>query len=217
MNCRLDDFLAVMEAEDIDLHLRTLRRPIAAFEEQSFTDLEPLIPALFHTLALIWTHSHFYCRPPRIVTLLTEFCNLLIDKVCLLICLNDLNYVDWLYNVCIIWTCGSTGLCVSDSWGTLQNGVRGGYGPGSEGHPGVLGIQAQFPAAPGQSDTHWALQPTRTYSQTLGLSLWACVSPHWLHHGETVHDWGVRTQTWLQSFPFYFFIFIAYLVGLWLY
>uniref|UniRef100_A0A8C2BI93 Dynein axonemal heavy chain 11 n=1 Tax=Cyprinus carpio TaxID=7962 RepID=A0A8C2BI93_CYPCA len=71
---------AVMEAEDIDLHLRTLRRPIAAFEEQSFADLEPLIPALFHTLALIWTHSHFYCRPPRIVTLLTEFCNLLIDK-----------------------------------------------------------------------------------------------------------------------------------------
>uniref|UniRef100_A0A673MQT0 Dynein axonemal heavy chain 11 n=1 Tax=Sinocyclocheilus rhinocerous TaxID=307959 RepID=A0A673MQT0_9TELE len=71
---------AVMEAEDIDLHLRTLRRPIAAFEERSFTDLEPLIPALFHTLALIWTHSHFYCRPPRIVTLLTEFCNLLIDK-----------------------------------------------------------------------------------------------------------------------------------------
>ncbi|KAL0190558.1 hypothetical protein M9458_013256, partial [Cirrhinus mrigala] len=67
-------------AEDIDLHLRTLRRSIAAFEERSFTDLEPLIPALFHTLALIWTHSHFYCRPPRIVTLLTEFCNLLIDK-----------------------------------------------------------------------------------------------------------------------------------------
>ncbi|RXN33505.1 dynein heavy chain axonemal [Labeo rohita] len=74
------DHPAVMEAEDIDLHLRTLRRPIAAFEERSFTDLEPLIPALFHTLALIWTHSHFYCRPPRIVTLLTEFCNLLIDK-----------------------------------------------------------------------------------------------------------------------------------------
>ncbi|XP_048056692.1 dynein axonemal heavy chain 11 isoform X1 [Megalobrama amblycephala] len=71
---------AVMEAEDIDLHLRTLRRPIAAFDERSFTDLEPLIPTLFHTLALIWTHSHFYCRPPRIVTLLTEFCNLLIDK-----------------------------------------------------------------------------------------------------------------------------------------
>ncbi|TRY96398.1 hypothetical protein DNTS_010073 [Danionella cerebrum] len=71
---------AVIEAEDIDLHLRSLRRPIAAFEERSFTDLEPLIPALFHTLALIWTHSDFYCRSDHIITLLTEFCNLLIEK-----------------------------------------------------------------------------------------------------------------------------------------
>lgn len=74
-------YLAVVEAEDIDLHLRTLRRLISAFEERSFSNLEPLIPALFHTLALIWTHSHFYCHPKHIVTLLTEFSNLLIDKV----------------------------------------------------------------------------------------------------------------------------------------
>ncbi|KAG9277586.1 dynein heavy chain 11, axonemal-like [Astyanax mexicanus] len=71
---------AVVEAEDIDLYLKPLRKLIVAFEERSFTDLEPLLPALFHTLALIWTHSRFYCCPPRIVTLLTEFCNLLIDK-----------------------------------------------------------------------------------------------------------------------------------------
>ncbi|MCJ8730075.1 hypothetical protein PDJAM_G00113410 [Pangasius djambal] len=71
---------AVVEAEDIDLHLKPLRKLIVAFEERSFTNLEPLFPALFHTLALIWTHSRFYCSPPRIVTLLTEFCNLLIDK-----------------------------------------------------------------------------------------------------------------------------------------
>ncbi|KAF5892934.1 dynein heavy chain 11, axonemal-like, partial [Clarias magur] len=71
---------AVVESEDIDLHLKPLRKLIVAFEERSFTDLETLFPALFHTLALIWTHSHFYCSPPRIVTLLTEFCNLLIDK-----------------------------------------------------------------------------------------------------------------------------------------
>lgn len=74
--------LAVVEAEDIDLHLKPLRKLIVAFEERSFTNLEPLFPALFHTFALIWTRSHFYCSPPRIVTLLTEFCNLLIDKVC---------------------------------------------------------------------------------------------------------------------------------------
>uniref|UniRef100_A0A3B4DVC9 Dynein, axonemal, heavy polypeptide 9 like n=1 Tax=Pygocentrus nattereri TaxID=42514 RepID=A0A3B4DVC9_PYGNA len=71
---------AVVQAEDIDLHLKPLRKLIVAFEERSFMDLELLFPALFHMLALIWTHSHFYCSPPRIVTLLTEFCNLLIDK-----------------------------------------------------------------------------------------------------------------------------------------
>ncbi|KAI5108711.1 dynein beta chain, ciliary, partial [Silurus meridionalis] len=71
---------AVVEAEDIDLHLKPLRKLIVAFEERSFTNLEILFPALFHTLALIWTHSHFYCSSPRIVTLLTEFCNLLTDK-----------------------------------------------------------------------------------------------------------------------------------------
>ncbi|XP_026069994.1 dynein heavy chain 11, axonemal-like [Carassius auratus] len=57
-----------MGALDIDLHLRTLRWDIAASKEWSFTDLEPMIPALFHTLTLIWTHSHFYCWPPCIVT-----------------------------------------------------------------------------------------------------------------------------------------------------
>ncbi|XP_030637646.1 dynein heavy chain 11, axonemal [Chanos chanos] len=71
---------AVVEAEDIELYLRPLRKPIVMFEERTFTQLEPLIPSLFHTLALIWTHSRFYCSPQRIVTLLTEFCNLLIEK-----------------------------------------------------------------------------------------------------------------------------------------
>ncbi|TTH38815.1 Dynein beta chain, ciliary [Bagarius yarrelli] len=71
---------AVVEAEDVDLQLKPLRKIIMSFEERSFTNLGPLFPALFHTLALIWTHSRFYCSPPRVATLLTEFCNLLIDK-----------------------------------------------------------------------------------------------------------------------------------------
>lgn len=107
-----------------------------------------------------------------------------------------------LYNVCLC-TYVSAGVCVSNSWRALQNGVRGGYGPGSEGHPGVLDIQAQFPAAQRQTDTHWTIWPSRTCGQTLGLSLWACVSPHWLHHGETAHDWGVCAHIhphWKKAF-----------------
>ncbi|XP_062336891.1 dynein axonemal heavy chain 11 [Osmerus eperlanus] len=71
---------AVLEAEDIDLYLRPLRRLICSFEEKSFFQVESLLPPLFHTLCLIWSQSHYYCSPARMVVLLQEFCNLLIDK-----------------------------------------------------------------------------------------------------------------------------------------
>uniref|UniRef100_A0AAY4DSH0 Dynein, axonemal, heavy polypeptide 9 like n=1 Tax=Denticeps clupeoides TaxID=299321 RepID=A0AAY4DSH0_9TELE len=71
---------AVLEAEDIDLYLRPLKKHISVFEERPFMHLESLIPPLFHTICLIWTHSQYYCTPQRMVTLLQEFCNLLIEK-----------------------------------------------------------------------------------------------------------------------------------------
>uniref|UniRef100_A0A3Q2GPF7 Dynein heavy chain 11, axonemal-like n=1 Tax=Cyprinodon variegatus TaxID=28743 RepID=A0A3Q2GPF7_CYPVA len=49
-------------------------------EERSFPQVEPLLPPLFHTLCLIWKHSQYYCTPQRMVVLLQEFCNLLIEK-----------------------------------------------------------------------------------------------------------------------------------------
>ncbi|KAM3866414.1 LOW QUALITY PROTEIN: dynein axonemal heavy chain 11 [Diretmus argenteus] len=71
---------AVLEAEDIDLYLRPLRKLISSFEERSFPQIETLLPPLFHTLCLIWSHSQYYCSPERMVVLLQEFCNLLIEK-----------------------------------------------------------------------------------------------------------------------------------------
>ncbi|KAK6302903.1 hypothetical protein J4Q44_G00272580 [Coregonus suidteri] len=71
---------AVLEAEDIDLYLRPLRRLINSFEESSFNQIEMLLPPLFHTLCLIWSRSQYYCCPQRMVVLLQEFCNLLIEK-----------------------------------------------------------------------------------------------------------------------------------------
>lgn len=72
---------AALEAEDIELHLRPLKRQISYLEECSFTGVEPFIGPLFHTLCLIWSRCHHYCIPARIVVLLREFCNLLIEKV----------------------------------------------------------------------------------------------------------------------------------------
>ncbi|KAG9349499.1 hypothetical protein JZ751_027944, partial [Albula glossodonta] len=71
---------AVLEAVDIELHLRPLKKHIARLEERSFTHMELLIAPLFHTLCLIWSHSRYYCIPGRMVVLLQEFCNLLIEK-----------------------------------------------------------------------------------------------------------------------------------------
>ncbi|XP_029930046.1 dynein heavy chain 11, axonemal [Myripristis murdjan] len=71
---------AVLEAEDIDLYLRPLRRLISSLEERSFPQTESLLPPLFHTLCLIWSHSQYYCSPQRMVVLLQELCNLIIEK-----------------------------------------------------------------------------------------------------------------------------------------
>uniref|UniRef100_A0A672IQ98 Dynein axonemal heavy chain 11 n=1 Tax=Salarias fasciatus TaxID=181472 RepID=A0A672IQ98_SALFA len=71
---------AVLEAEDIDLYLRPLRRQISNLEERSFPQVDTLLPPLFHTLCLIWSRSKYYCTPQCMVVLLQEFCNLIIDK-----------------------------------------------------------------------------------------------------------------------------------------
>uniref|UniRef100_A0A3Q2VPV0 Dynein axonemal heavy chain 11 n=1 Tax=Haplochromis burtoni TaxID=8153 RepID=A0A3Q2VPV0_HAPBU len=71
---------SVLEAEDIDLYLRPLRRLITNLEEKSFPQVDALLPPLFHTLCLIWSHSQYYCTPQRMVVLLQEFCNLIIEK-----------------------------------------------------------------------------------------------------------------------------------------
>ncbi|XP_042314335.1 dynein beta chain, ciliary-like [Sceloporus undulatus] len=71
---------AVSEAQDICLYLSPLKHYIAYLEESSFSNTKRLIAPLFHTICLIWTHSKHYCFPNRIVVLLQEFCNLLIDR-----------------------------------------------------------------------------------------------------------------------------------------
>ncbi|XP_071372237.1 dynein axonemal heavy chain 11 isoform X2 [Centroberyx affinis] len=73
-------FDALKEAQDIDLHLRPLRAQLSQLEKEGFPHTEPFIPALFHMLFLIWTHCPSYRRPARIVVLLQELCNLLIQQ-----------------------------------------------------------------------------------------------------------------------------------------
>lgn len=76
---------ALQEAQDIHLHLEPLRAHLPQLEKEGFPHFETFIPALFHTLFLIWTNCQSYQRPARIVVLLQELCNLIIEQVRILI------------------------------------------------------------------------------------------------------------------------------------
>ena len=44
-----------------------------------FVDMRPLLPPLMHTICLVYTHSKYYNTTARIIVLMQETCNLLID------------------------------------------------------------------------------------------------------------------------------------------
>ncbi|KAM8734967.1 dynein axonemal heavy chain 11 [Acanthopagrus schlegelii] len=73
-------FDALQEAQDIDLHLQPLHAQLSQLEKGGFPHFETFIHALFHTLFLIWSNCQSYQRPARIVVLLQELCNLLIEQ-----------------------------------------------------------------------------------------------------------------------------------------
>ncbi|XP_032374898.1 dynein heavy chain 11, axonemal isoform X1 [Etheostoma spectabile] len=73
-------FDALQEAQDIDLYLQPLHAQLTQLEKEGFPHLETFIPALFHTLFLIWTNCQSYQKPARIVVLLQELCNLFIEQ-----------------------------------------------------------------------------------------------------------------------------------------
>nr|XP_015213314.1 PREDICTED: dynein heavy chain 11, axonemal [Lepisosteus oculatus] len=71
---------ALAEAQDVELHLQPLHRHLALLQDTLFPQLRPLLPPLFHTLGLLWTRCKSFHTPARIVVLLQEFCNLLIEQ-----------------------------------------------------------------------------------------------------------------------------------------
>ena len=69
------------EAYDISTHLKPLRKHFEDFEQLDFPEINALIPPLFHVIGLLWSHSKFYCRPARVIVLLREIGNFLIELV----------------------------------------------------------------------------------------------------------------------------------------
>lgn len=74
-------FTALTEAQDINLHLKPLRNHFDDYEQVDFDRSEKLLAPMFHCLCLIWSHSQYYNTPGRVVVILQEMCNMMMQYV----------------------------------------------------------------------------------------------------------------------------------------
>ncbi|XP_007433956.1 dynein heavy chain 9, axonemal, partial [Python bivittatus] len=71
---------ALIEAQDINMYLKPLQRPLEEIENVEFNEVKPLLNHMLHIVCLIWGTSKYYCAPARIIVLLQEICSLLIQQ-----------------------------------------------------------------------------------------------------------------------------------------
>ncbi|KAM7382161.1 hypothetical protein PAMA_012837 [Pampus argenteus] len=77
----LQDVLAALEeAKDICTYLKPLQRLFEDMESAEFSDVRGQIGPLMHTVCLVWANSRYYNTPARLIVLLQETCNLLIQQ-----------------------------------------------------------------------------------------------------------------------------------------
>ncbi|XP_075314376.1 dynein axonemal heavy chain 9 [Odontesthes bonariensis] len=80
MNMQRDVLAALEEAKDICICLRPLQRLFEDMENVKFPDVKGQIKPLMHTVCLVWANSRHYNTPARLIVLLQETCNLLIQQ-----------------------------------------------------------------------------------------------------------------------------------------
>uniref|UniRef100_A0A8D2N608 Dynein axonemal heavy chain 17 n=1 Tax=Zonotrichia albicollis TaxID=44394 RepID=A0A8D2N608_ZONAL len=81
---------ALREAQDIDLHLTALQQPLERLEAAEFSKVKPLLVPLLHVVCWIWASCQHYSVPLRLVVLLQEICNLLIQQAVVYLSPEDL-------------------------------------------------------------------------------------------------------------------------------
>ncbi|KAM6050968.1 dynein axonemal heavy chain 9-like [Chlamydotis macqueenii] len=86
----MDVEAALTEAQDIHLHLTPLRRHLENIERVEFSEVKPFLAPLLHVVCLIWVTSKHYNVSMRIVVLLQEICNLLIQQALVYLSPEDL-------------------------------------------------------------------------------------------------------------------------------
>lgn len=68
------------ESRDITLFSLPLQKHFQTIEETDFSETKPLLKPLMHVVCLLWANSKYYCQSSRLIVLLKQICNLLIDR-----------------------------------------------------------------------------------------------------------------------------------------
>lgn len=71
---------SLKEAKDISLYLMPLEKCFKAIEETDFSETKPLMAVLIHSLGLAWAHSKYYQSSSKLIIMLRQICNLLIQE-----------------------------------------------------------------------------------------------------------------------------------------
>ena len=75
-------FLAALsEAQDVNLYLKPLQHHFEDFMQVDFDLSEKNLAPMFHCLCLVWSNSKHYNTPGRVVVVLQEMCNMMMECV----------------------------------------------------------------------------------------------------------------------------------------
>lgn len=74
-------YKALKEAKNIRAFLKPMEKHLEDLESADFSEVKGKIAGLMHTVCLIWANSNYYNKPGRLIVLLQEICNLLIQQV----------------------------------------------------------------------------------------------------------------------------------------
>ncbi|KAJ8318719.1 LOW QUALITY PROTEIN: hypothetical protein KUTeg_003810 [Tegillarca granosa] len=75
-----DVVAALEEAQDINMYLKPLINHFQDYEQAEFDESTPLLAPMMHCICLVWANSKYYNTPARIIVLLQELCNMIINQ-----------------------------------------------------------------------------------------------------------------------------------------
>lgn len=71
---------SLAEAREISLYLNPLMKNFKMIEETDFAEAKLLMGPLIHTVGLAWSRSKYYQSSSKLIILLRQICNLLIQE-----------------------------------------------------------------------------------------------------------------------------------------